>query len=322
MTKAENKAARLSQIESLLLDHPEGLTQAQVARRLGVHRSTILRNLADLTAPVYEEEGRYFIDRESYLVNLRLTLNEALSIHLGARLMATRMDRENPHAASALRKLGIGMQNLAPQISRFIRGSADLFDSEAKRRDAVYLRALEKLTEAWAKSRKVILRYQGLDSQAGKEYVFSTYFIEVGAVGQAIYAIGRIDLEGQMRTFRLERISSVEMTEQYFTLPDDFDPEELFGQAWGIWFTGLEPVEIVLRFSQRVAQRVRETRWHRTEQVETQQDGRLLWRARIAEPQEMMPWIRGWGPEVEVLQPVKMRDEIASQAIEMARLYE
>ncbi len=45
MEKAVNKAGRLSQIESLLLAYPEGLSQAEIARRLGVHRSTIHRYL-------------------------------------------------------------------------------------------------------------------------------------------------------------------------------------------------------------------------------------------------------------------------------------
>lgn len=53
MKRAESKSIRLNQIEVLLMDHPEGLTQAEIARRLGVNRSTILRNLADITAPVY-----------------------------------------------------------------------------------------------------------------------------------------------------------------------------------------------------------------------------------------------------------------------------
>ena len=46
--RALNKTARLLQIEALLLAHPEGLTQAEIARRLGVNRSTIHRYVPDL----------------------------------------------------------------------------------------------------------------------------------------------------------------------------------------------------------------------------------------------------------------------------------
>jgi CRISPR-associated endonuclease/helicase Cas3 len=40
-------------------------------------------------------------------------LNEALALHLATRLLAPRMDRQNPHAAAALRKLGISLERLA-----------------------------------------------------------------------------------------------------------------------------------------------------------------------------------------------------------------
>ncbi len=109
MERATGKAERLLQIEALLLAHPEGLTQAEIARRLKVNRSTIHRYLPDLDRfCVYETgDGRMVIDRDHYLTNVRLTLHEAMTVHLAARLMATRTDKHNPHAASALRKLGL-----------------------------------------------------------------------------------------------------------------------------------------------------------------------------------------------------------------------
>jgi predicted DNA-binding transcriptional regulator YafY len=40
MERSDSKAERLLQLEQLLLAFPEGLHKAQIARRLGVHRST------------------------------------------------------------------------------------------------------------------------------------------------------------------------------------------------------------------------------------------------------------------------------------------
>jgi CRISPR-associated endonuclease/helicase Cas3 len=80
-------------------------------------------------------------------------------------------------------------------------------------------------------------------------------------------------------------------------------------------------VEVVLKFHPRVAHRVRETRWHRSEQVEEQPDGSLLWRARVAEPREMLPWIRGWGADCEVLEPQELREMLMGEAKAMAELY-
>jgi len=52
MERATGKAERLLQIEALLLEHPEGLSQAEIARRIGVNRSTVYRYLPDLTWPL------------------------------------------------------------------------------------------------------------------------------------------------------------------------------------------------------------------------------------------------------------------------------
>lgn len=321
MNRAENKSARLTQIEALLMDRTDGLTRAELARRLGVHRSTIGRNLVDMRAPTYEERGRIFIDRRAYLVNLRLTLHEALSIHLAGRFMATCMDRRNPHVASMLRKLGISLEKLAPLISRFIRSSANTFDDASKRQDLHYLQVLEEITLAWAEKRKVQLWYHGVEGKVVKEYIFCPYFIEVGAVGQAVYVIGYIEPQSEMRTFKIERVERVEVLEETYSIPDDFNPQNMLNQAWGIWFTEQEPVEVQLRFSARVAARVKETCWHPSERVSEQGDGSLLWSAEIAEPREMLPWVRGWGADVEVLGPEELRVSIATEIKNLAEMY-
>ncbi|MGQ9547365.1 MAG: helix-turn-helix transcriptional regulator, partial [Roseiflexus sp.] len=290
MKRSTNKAERLLHIEQLLLAHPEGLTQAELARRLGVDRSTILRNLADAPGHIYEEpDGRLKIDRRADLINVRLNLHEALAIHLAARLLATRMDRQNRHAAAALRKLGHAMERWAQRISTHVLQAADIMDNSAQRDDPVYLSVLETLTEAWANERKVHIWHQVETGEKVLEYLLSPYFIEPYAIGQTTYVIGearRLGEQGwrtgQMRTFKIERIRRAEMTNEPYQIPANFDPRLYLYDAWGIWTIEGEPVEVVLRFSRTVARRVQETRWHRSERTEPQTDGTLIWRAQIA----------------------------------------
>lgn len=324
MSKAENKAARLGQIEALLLAHPEGLIPAEIARKLGVHRSTILRCLPDLTKHIYVDDfddGRWKVDRSNYLVNVRLTLHEAMAIHLAARLLATRMDKKNPHAAAALRKLGISLDRLAPRVSRHLQQSADVMDDEAQRHDPRYLEVLETLTVAWAEARRVKLWHRGKNERIW-EYDFAPYFIEPYAIGQTTHVLGVHGPTDQYITFKLERIERIELTRETYSLPEAFDPRRLLADAWGIWYTDKPPVEVVLKFHPRVARRVMETRWHRGEAPpEEQPDGSVIWRSKIAEPQEMLPWIRGWGADVEVLAPVELRETMMGEARAIARLY-
>lgn len=315
---------RMGQIEALLLAHPEGLTQAEIARRLDVHRSTVHRCLPKLTRllAVYEDDqGRLHIDRSRRLVDLQLSLHEAMAIHLATRLLATRSDKHNPHSASALRKLGLALERLAPRISRHLLQSAEVMDTSGLRQDPRYLDVLEKLTIAWAEEHKVRVWHRHAESGEVREFKLAPYFIEPYAVGQTAHVIGWREPPGAVRTLKIERIERAEPLSEPFVIPEDFDPRELLSEAWGIWFTEAEPVEVVLRFHPRVARRVAETEWHRSQQVDEQNDGSLLWRARVAEPQEMMPWIRGWGADVEVLEPEKLREALRGEARRMARLY-
>jgi CRISPR-associated endonuclease/helicase Cas3 len=331
MNRAQEKAQRLLQIEKLLWAHPEGLTRAEIARRLDVNRSTITKYLdADQLPPgIYEDDldgNKLKMDRNADLTKTSFSLHEVLAIHLATRLLATRTDKQNPHAASALRKLGKALERLDKNVSGHLLHSADVMDGAVDFRDPVYLKVLETLTEAWSAGRKVKLSHQMEDGRIF-DSIFSPYFIEPYAVGQTAHVIGWRELpgkegQGARRTFKIERIRSAEITRDSYTIPADFDPRALLRDAWGIWYTEKEPVEVVLRFHPSVAMRVEESRWHHSQQIEEQPDGSLLWRARIAEPQEMLPWIRGWGADCEVMEPEVLREAINGEVRRLARLYQ
>ncbi len=325
MNRAAEKAQRLLQIERLLWAHPEGLTRAEIARRLKVNRSTITKYLGadQLPRGVYEDDfdgNKLKLDRNADLTKASFNLNEVMAIHLATRLLATRMDKQNPHAASALRKLGIALQRLDQNVSQHLLRSADVMDEAAAYHDPVYLDVLESLTEAWSSGRKVEVSHLMEDGRVF-EYRFSPYFIEPYAIGQTTHVIGLREPPNAIRTFKIERLKAAKLLHERYEIPEDFDPGAMLADAWGIWFTEAEPIEVVLKFHPRVARRIKETRWHRSETVEEQPDGSLIWRARVAEPQEMLPWVRGWGADCEVLGPVELREAVMGEAKAMAELY-
>ncbi|MCB0212826.1 MAG: WYL domain-containing protein, partial [Anaerolineae bacterium] len=189
-----------------------------------------------------------------------------------------------------------------------------------------YLRILEVLTRCWSEGRRVHIWHKSERTGKVIEYIFAPYFIEPYAVGQTTHVIGlgrsldRMSPD-RMWTFKIERIERAEPLDETYTIPADFDPQEQLADAWGIWYTDDEPVEVVLKFHPRVAGRVKETRWHHSEDIKELPDGYLRWQAKIAQPKEMLNWVRGWGADVEVVEPEWLREMLMGEARRLAEMY-
>jgi predicted DNA-binding transcriptional regulator YafY len=105
-----------------------------------------------------------------------------------------------------------------------------------------------------------------------------------------------------------------------FSPPLGSSLRKLLGHAWGLW-TSDHPVEVVLRFTPRVAARVVATTWHESQEARELPDGGVELRLVIAEPTEIRPWILGWGKECAVVSPAALRDSIAGELQEAADAY-
>jgi CRISPR-associated endonuclease/helicase Cas3 len=47
----------------------------------------------------------------------------------------------------------------------------------------------------------------------------------------------------------------------------------------------------------------------------------LVWTAEIDEVKEMLPWIRGWGADCEVLEPAELREKVKGELRRQAGMY-
>lgn len=325
MGVADTKAERLLEIEAMLLAHPDGMRQAELARRLGVHRSTICRYLPALTSQfqVYElDDGRLAIDRDSYLARLRLCLDEAMAVYLAARLLYRHSDLENPHVVTTLEKLGAAIGPGAPELGADIVATAEHMRSSPGRSSRAYVAAIETLTRGLARRRWVQLEYRRLGGHHVTECRFAPYVLEPVGPSFATYAIGLRVPPGELRTLKVERIRSIRLLDDTYEMPADSRHAALLEHAWGIWVPdGAGPVEVRLRFGARVRERVLESRWHSSEETRVEDGGTVLWRATVGDLTEIKPWIRGWGPEVEVIAPLELRRDIASELRRAAGLY-
>lgn len=327
MNRAFAKSERIGQVERLLLTSRTPLTQAEIARRCEVHRSTIgrlVQGMIENDIPVrVDDQGRLYVERTAYISTLRLKLHEAVAVFLAARLLARYSDKPNVHTVEALDKLGIALRGVMPTLGHHITNTSATLRTRLPKQIGDYQRVLEKLTEAWARGTKVHVWYRPLHARKAFQHTFAPYFLEPSGIGFSVYAVGMAEPPGKLRTRKLERIERIVSTDEPFEVPTDFNPNTLLAGAWSIWFDeDDQPTSVTLRFSGAQAiRRMRETNWHPSERKEQDGEGRLVWTAEIDEPQEMLPWIRGWGADCEVLEPQDLREKLMGEVRRQMRVY-
>jgi proteasome accessory factor B len=261
-----------------------------------------------------EDHGRYALVRDERLGPLDLTLQEARAMLIATRLFLRYSDEAEPNATNALRKLaGI----MPPAVRAQVQAAADSLSDRPF--DPEFSRHLVTVTDAWARGRVLRLSYRSAGRQRPREVTVEPYFLEPSAAGFSTYLIGYSRTHASMRTFKIERIVSAEMLPEHFEGPSDMDVDRLLSSAWGIiWGEG---TTVRLRFTPDVAWRVKESRWHPSQQVDELPDGGCMLSVSVASVMELGRWVRGWGDRVEVLSPASLREELRDEAVRIARQY-
>jgi len=312
-----------SKVFLTLRRYPAGLSEADLEQLTGIGRRTVnnyLRQL-ELEGKVYKE-GITWLALPYDQVQLRkfdLAPEEAMTLYLATRLLVKQQDKRNEPAESALMKLaevltadaGVGHEIHQAALDLAHRPSAGGHDQVFRRVMQGYIfRRVLRLTYAPARGRPF-------------ETDLSPYLIEPSAIGYATYVIGHSSVVNALRTYKLERIQAAALTRQEYRIPPDFPGLELLRSAWSI-VTGDETVRVVLRFSPRVMKRVLETRWHPSQATGDDPDkpGWLRWQVDVADTLDLLPWVRGWGADLEVLEPEELRQSLKREAQELAQLYQ
>lgn len=319
--RTESKVERLRLIErALLAGGKQGRRPEEIARAVGVCRQTVyrdLRLLEKLEVPVYNaSRGRWAVLTERYLGTVRLSTHEAVALFFAARLLARTADEQNPHAMQALRLLA---QLFPEPVKAQALKAAEQLASRPP--NAEFVNAFEQLTIGWIHRRKVRFYYQSAHGRRPHPYVFHPYFLEPVGPSLAAYVLGYEETYFHcVLTLKVERVRGAVLLNETFPEPQDFDPVRALQTAWGIMWSS-EPTRVRLRFSPRVTRRVKESQWHPSQRIEELPGGGCLLTLEVGNTLELQPWIRSWGPEVEVLEPAELREAVAREAAATAALY-
>ena len=125
-----------------------------------------------------------------------------------------------------------------------------------------------------------------------------------------------------IRTFALDRLSELEITNEKFKRPKDFDVNEMFKHSFGI-ISGVnfEPEEVVLSFRKPQAEYIRSLPLHHSQKVIKETDKEIRFSLKLLITEDFIQEIVSHGPKVKVLQPEILKNEVKKYHQKALELY-
>jgi proteasome accessory factor B len=179
-------------------------------------------------------------------------------------------------------------------------------------------RAFALLSAAERASRSVQFVYQDKEGNRSTRAIDPYGFIV--SAGR-IYCVGYDHARKAMRTFAVDNVAEVETLARTFTKPDDFNVEEYAAASISGVMTSSDLTEVRVRFEARVAKAAIAARVVAERQIERDGSGAVDITYRVADVDELVRWVLGWGAQAEVVSPLELRARIGALADDIARKY-
>jgi proteasome accessory factor C len=302
----ETAAAQLRRILHVIPELGDGESHpvAEIARKVGVERDVLLRDIRDISErfdtpggfieglTIYLEADAVEVITNHFLRPMRLTRPELLALELGlAMLQAERPPEERPAIERARKRLEQVLAGTPDHESDY------RFASAGQTGDPEHFRSLQQASRA---RRRVRLTYRKSGADEASSRMLCPYGI-VFASGMG-YIVADCGGEG-LRFFRLDRVEGVEVLDERYERPKDFSLEAVLRE--GRAFQAAEARTLRVRYTPRVA------RWIAEREGKTlEADGSLTVEHPLADMDWAVRHVLQYGPDVEVLEPAAVREEI------------
>ncbi|MDL2241582.1 WYL domain-containing protein [Bacteroidales bacterium OttesenSCG-928-L03] len=179
---------------------------------------------------------------------------------------------------------------------------------------------LTPIIEAMRDGRTLEITHQSFWRDTPNQYEIHPYCIKV--FKQRWYLIGYNPKKEDIYIYALDRIKQMEISENTFLLPKDFDGEAFFADCFGIVAGEGHEVEEVLIKAYKVRDSyIRALPLHHSQQEVENTDDYTLFSYRIKPSYDFRQELLSLGADIEVLSPEWFREEIAEIISEQFKVY-
>ncbi len=164
---------------------------------------------------------------------------------------------------------------------------------------------LPVIIDAMKQNRRIRFSYKSYTrSLPTNGIVLEPYFVKI--FKQLWYVIGMNVNEGVVKTYSLDRISSLNLLQETFVMPDDINPSEFFKDCFGIITNKNSAKRIVLRVESTQAKYFRALPLHHSQQEEVH-DHYSVFTYKMRITYDLKEEIMSHGASIEVLEPKELK---------------
>lgn len=316
------RADRLLSILLLLQVHRR-LTARELAQRLEVSQRTIHRDMEALSSagvPVVAERGKGggwgLLDTyQTTLTGLNLPEIQALFLSKSTQLLADLGWHQAFEAA--LIKLLAALPAMYRQQAEAVRQRIYI-DTKGWHTLEEDMSSFPILQEAIWQERQLQLSYQRSDRTIVERLVDPLGLVAKGSVWYLVAAV-----EGELRSYRVSRVRGATMTDRPCTRPADFNLADYWQRSSAEFKANLPRYLVTVRVAPELLPRLRYGgRFAHLEQVNSPDaDGWSTISIRFDVEEEACAYVLGFGAQIEVVEPVQLRDRVLQQAKQVIDFY-
>ncbi|MGP1418216.1 MAG: helix-turn-helix transcriptional regulator [Sphaerochaetaceae bacterium] len=319
------KGEKVAQLELLLHSHPEGMRKAEIARRIGVHRSTVSRYVEELKkyTELTEDNNLIKLAKKPDDEPLNLSVYECLAFNMSAKMLASKTDVQNPHLVTGLRKIAMHMAAYAPSVSADIMKLAEEIDKKiVKQEDSnQYNVVMEAMIDGWVSGKIVKVRHQ---TAAGiEETEFAPYFIgfmESEDGRNPISVTGRLRHTTNIETLEIADILSAEILNETYTIPDNLKAFKKKSESEEMASPDMVP--LVLHLKEKSAINAFVTLAHSVPELTPQKDGSYICRMKVENSIELLLRIIQCGASAKIIEPLSFKNKFCGYLRKVLGQYE
>lgn len=306
------RIARILNIVQMIASAPRRYLRRDLAAHFEVTERMIQKDLEvvrhGLVLPLAHDSQGYFFEITPRLPALQYSFAEALALLLAVQAAQQVSGISSSELAAAIARL----ESLFPAaFTPLLRqhGQRQPLTAQGQHRHQM----LTLLNRALLEGRKVRMLYE-TRSRSGErsERVVQPYALYPYV--RSWQLIAYCERRKQVLMFKVDRIEEAIVSDEVYTIPEDFNVEAYMGNTWGLLRgEGGESAEVILHFAVDAGRRVAEEHWHASQSAEVQSDGSVLFRLHIAITPEFVNWVLYYGSQVEVLAPESLRQQVAEE---------